>query len=323
MSAAPPLVPFPLMFVVSFMAFCIGPAWAQDYPHKPVRIVTSAPGGGTDFTARLIASGLSERLRQPVIVENRSGAVMSGQTVARAIPDGYTLLLPGSSFWLGPLLQKMPYDPVKEFAPITITHSQPVVLVVHPSLPVKSVKDLIEYAKARPGELNYGSTAVGSSGHLAAALFSSMAGIEMVHVPFKGGGGLANAMLGGQVQLTLATSASVVPHVKSGRLRGLGVASAQPTRLVPGLPTIAASGVPGFEASQRAGMFAPAGTPAAIINRLNREVVQFLNRADVKEKFFDAGIESVGSSPQELAAGMKSEMVRMGKVIKDAGIRAQ
>ncbi len=306
---------------LAVLALISGIGQAQDYPHKPVRIITSAPGGGTDFAARIIASGLTEALRQPVIVENRSGAVMSGQTVAKAYPDGYTLLLPGSSFWLGPLLQKMPYDPVREFSPITITHSQPVVLVVHPSLPVKSVREFIDYAKARPGELNYGSTSVGSSGHLAAALFSSMAGIKMVHVPFKGGGGLQTALLGGQVQLTLATSASVVPHIKSGKLRGLGVASQQPTPLVPGLPAIAASGVPGFEASQRAGMFAPAKTPPAIIARLNQDVAALLHRPDIREKFFDVGVETVGSPPQDLAMVVKSEMERMGRVIKENGIR--
>ena len=309
------------VFIAGLMAACSGLTGAQDYPHKTVRIVTSAPGGGTDFAARLVATGLTESLRQPVIVENRSGAVVSGQTVAKASPDGYTVLLPGSSFWLGPLLQKMPYDPITDFEPITITHSQPVVLVVHPTLPVKSVREFIEYARARPGELNYGSTAVGSSSHLAAALFSSMTDIKMIHVPFKGGGGLSTAMLGGQVQLTLATSASVVPHIKSGKLRGLGVASAQTSALVPGIPTIASAGVSGFDASQRAGMFAPARTPPAVVNRLNRDVIQYLNRADVKEKFFDAGVEVVGSTPQELARTVKGEMERMGKVIRDAGIR--
>lgn len=299
------------------------PGAAGDYPNKSIRIVTSAPGGGTDFAARIIALGLSDSLRQTVIIENRSGAVMSGQTVAKAPPDGYTLLLPGSSFWLAPLLQKMPYDPIREFAPIAISHTQPVVMVLHPSVPAKSVKELIDYARSKPGELNYGSTAVGSTGHLATALFSSMTGVKMTHVPFKGGGGLVTGMLSGQVHLALSTAGAMVPHMKSGKLRGLGVASLQPTVLLPGLPTIASQGVPGFEASQRAGVFAPARTPPPVVALLNKEIAAYLNRPDIKQKFIDIGIESVGSTPQELAAAMKSEMARMGKVIKENNIRAE
>jgi tripartite-type tricarboxylate transporter receptor subunit TctC len=241
--------------------------------------------------------------------------------VSKAPPDGYTLLIDAASFWIGPLLQETPYDPVKDFAPVTLTDSAPNVLVVNPSLPVKSVKELIALAKARPGELNYGSSSTGSTPHLAAELFNMMAGVKIVRVPFKGSGPAVISLLGGQVQLMFATAGSVAPHVKSGRLRALAVASLQPSALAPGLPTIAASGVPGYEAVAFEGMFAPAKTPVAIIDRLNQEIVRVLNRAEVKERFFNAGVETVGSTPEEFAAAIKSNVAKWGKLIKDAGIR--
>ena len=241
--------------------------------------------------------------------------------MSKAPPDGYTLLIDAASFWIGPLLQETPYDPVKDFAPVTLTDSAPNVLVVNPSLPVKSVKELIALAKARPGELNYGSSSTGSTPHLAAELFNMMAGVKIVRVPFKGSGPAVISLLGGQVQLMFATAGSVAPHVKSGRLRALAVASLQPSALAPGLPTIAASGVPGYEAVAFEGMFAPAKTPVAIIDRLNQEIVRVLNRAEVKERFFNAGVETVGSTPEEFAAAIKSNVAKWGKLIKDAGIR--
>jgi tripartite-type tricarboxylate transporter receptor subunit TctC len=294
----------------------------QAYPNKPVRIVATEPGGNGDFIARLIAQGISGVLGQPVIVENRAGMI-GGETVAKAPPDGYTLICNGGGLWLAPFVRdKVPYDPVRDFSPITLTHRAPVLIVVHPSLPVKSIKELIALAKASPGVLDFSVGSIGSSPHLAAELFKSMANIDMVRIPYKGGGAAAIiALISGEVHLSFASAASVAPHVKSGRLRALAVTSAEPSALAPGLPTVAASGLPGYELEVTTGLFAPAKTPEVIINRLNQEIVRFLNTAAAKEKSLSAGAEAAGTSPEEFAAYIKAEMTRMGKVIKDAGIR--
>ena len=298
-------------------------AIGQDYPDRPVRIVTTAPGGGSDLAARLVAQGISAPLGQQVIVDNRAGGVIPGQIVSQAPPDGYTLLVYSGTLWIEPLLQKVPYDPVRDFSPIALLTSAPNLVVVHPSLPIKSIKELIALAKARPGELDYGSSASGSSTHVAAELFKSMAGVKIVRVFYKSAGQAYNDLVGGHVQLMFAVVGSVAPHVKAGRLRALAVTTAQPTALVPGMPTVAASGVPDYESKSIIAMFGPAKMPSPIISRLNQETVRVLNRADVREKFFNLGVEAVGSSPDELATTMKSEMARLGKVIKEAGIQSQ
>ena len=309
------------MVSVGVVLLGTGAVSGQDYPNKPIRIVSAAGGGATDVAARLIAQGLSGPLGEPVIIDNRPSNLV-GEVVAKSPPDGYTLLFIGSAFAIGPLLQKTPYDPVKDFAPISLTSSSPNLLVVHPSLPVKSVKELIALAKARPGELNYGSGPAGSSPHLDAELFKSMAGVNIVRIPYKGGAPALNALMGGEVQLMISPAGSVSAHLKSGRVRALAVTSAQPSALLPGLPTVAAS-LPRYESGSTHGIYAPAGTPEAIINRLNQEIVRLLNRADTKEKFLNAGIEVIGSSPEQFAASMKSEIAKWGKVIKDAGIKAE
>ena len=307
------------MFSAGLMALATGAANSQDYPNKLVRIVTSGVGGSNDFAARLIAPGLTTSLGQPVIVDNRGGGVIPGQIVSNSPPDGYTLLLYGAPIWIGPLLQKTPYD-IKDFAPISLTNRAPNVLVVHPALPVKSVKDLIALAKAKPGALNFSTGGTGASGHLAAELFNAMTGVKMVRVAYKSDTQERPDLLSGQVQLSFPNAANVTNHIKSGRLRGVAVTSAQPSPLVPGLPTIAASGVPGYQSVALSAVFAPAGTPAPIINRLNQEIVRILQRPDVKEKYLNNGIEAASSSPQELAATLASEIAKWGKVIKDAGI---
>ncbi len=313
------------MFSVGMMILGADVLTGQDYPSKPVRIVASEAGGAGDFAARLIAQGLTYSLGQQVIIENRGGSgVIPAEVVAKSAPDGYTLLFFASSLWLLPFIQdNVPYDPVRDFSPITLAIRSPNLIVVHPSLPVKSVKELIALAKAKPGELNYASGLTGSSSHLAAELFSSMAGVNIVRIPYKGIGPALTALIGGQVQLSFANASAVTPHIKSGKLRALAVTSPQPSVLFPGLPTVAASGLPGYESASIFGMFAPAKTPATLINRLNQETVRVLNRADMKERFFNVGVETVGSSPEDFAATMKSEMTRMGKVIKHAGIRAE
>ena len=310
------------MSLAGVMVIGAGVVSGQDYPNKPIRIIASAPGGGTDFTSRQIAQGISGILGQPIIVDNRSTGILAAEAVAKAPPDGYTLNVSGSTLWILPLLHKMPYDVTRDFSPISLLVKEIYVVAVHPSLPVKTVKELIALAKAKPGILNYSSGSIGGSGHLAVELFASMAGIKMVHIPYKGTALAVSALISGEVQLLLNDAGTMMPHVKPGKLRALAVASAEPSALTPGLPTVAASGVPGYEWAGVSVILAPAKTPGAIINRLNQEIVRVFNTADVKERFFNAGQEVVGSSPEELAAVIKSDMAKLGKLIKDAGIKA-
>jgi tripartite-type tricarboxylate transporter receptor subunit TctC len=291
----------------------------QDFPNKPVRLVTSTVGSGGDFTSRVIAPGMSGLLGHQVIVDNRGAGVIPPEFVSKAPPDGYTLLVIGGSVWIGPLLRKVPYDVVRDFAPISQVSRDVNVVAVHPSLPVKSVKELIALAKAKPGELNFSTGSTGSTTHLAAELFKSMAGINIVRIPYPGSEVIP--LIIGEVQLTIVDAGKILPHAKAGKLRALAVTSSEPTALAPGLPTVAATGLPGYEAIGATGMWAPIKTPAPIINRLNQELVRFLNTAEAKERFLSSGAEAVGSSPDEFGAKIKSEIIKTAKVIKDAGIK--
>jgi tripartite-type tricarboxylate transporter receptor subunit TctC len=240
----------------------------------------------------------------------------------RAPRDGHTLLAVGSSHWLLPYLRdKAPFDPVKDYAPITLAVSSPNLIVIPSSVAAANVKELIALAKAKPGALNYASGSTGSSNHLAAELFKSMAGVNVVRIAYKGSSPALTDLLGGRVQMMFANAASVMPHVKADKLKALAVTSAQPSELVPGLPTVAASGLPGYEAVTIIGIFALADTPSAVIGRLNQEMVRVLQRSDIKEKFFGAGVETIGSTPMQLEVAMKAEMLMLGKLIKEAGIR--
>jgi len=297
-------------------------ASGQNYPNKPVRIVTSDAGSGSDFAARLVAQEVTDSLAQPVVVDNRSSNIVGG-VAARALPDGYTLLVEGVSLWISPLLQKMPYDPVKDFAPITALSATPWCLVVHPSVQAKSVKDLIDLAKAKPGEINYASAGIGGGAHLAGELFRSMTGLNIVHIPFKGSGAAAIGLIGGQVQMMFANPPAVTPHIKTGKLRALAVTSAQPSALFPGLPTVMSSGLPGYEVTVALALFAPARTSDAIINRLNQEVVRVIRKPDVKEKFSSIGVETASGSPADLAALIKADLTKWTKVIKESGIKVE
>lgn len=305
------------------LALAAGPVVGQSYPNKAVRIVTSGVGGSGDFTSRLVAQGLSAVLGQQVIVENRAAGGASGVIVAGAPPDGYTLLLNGGSLWIGTLIEKTPYDVVKDFAPISLINRQPNVLVVNASVPAKSVQELIALAKAQPGKLNYSTGALGSASHLSAELFKYMAKVNIVRISYKSAGLRVTALLSNEVQMEFSSPNSGAQHIKSGKLRALAVTTAQPSALVPGVPTVAASGLPGYESAGLYGFFAPATTPAAIIDRLSRETAAVVRKEDVREKFFSASMEAVGSSPKELADTIKSEMSRLGKVIKEAGIKAE
>jgi tripartite-type tricarboxylate transporter receptor subunit TctC len=297
-----------------------GAVFAQDYPAKPIRMVVTGVGSGGDFAARMIALGVSPALGQQIIVDNRGSGNLPAEIVSKSPPDGYTLCLSAAPLWITPFLRKTPYDPVTDFAPVTLVVTAPNILVVHPSLPVHSVKALIALIRARPGALNYATSGIGGSGFLAAELFKSMARADMVRVNYKSGGLALTELMSGEVQLFFANAGAVAPHMKSGRLRALAVTSSEPSPLLPGLPTVAAGGLPGYELVSVQGIFAPARTPEVVVARLNREIVPFLRRADVKEKFFAAGMEPLGSPPEALAATVKSEMSRLGKVIKGAGI---
>jgi tripartite-type tricarboxylate transporter receptor subunit TctC len=255
-----------------------------------------------------------------VIVDNRT-SLLSAEVVGKAAPDGYTVLFTGQSFWIVALLQNVPYD-LRDFSPVAIATSAPNALATHPSLPAKSVKDLIALAKARRGEINYGATGPGSAPTLAMELFKSMAGVDIMRINYKGIAEATAATVAGEVQVMFPAAALVAPHAVSGKLRVLAVTSAQPMALLPGTPTVAASGLPGYVVVSVDGILAPARTPVAIINRLNQEIVRHLNTADAKKRFLDTGAEVVASTPEEFAATLKAETATWSKVIKDAGIRA-
>ena len=306
-----------LMFLVAAAAL------AQGYPNRTIRIVTPPAGAGNDFVARVIAQGTTGYLGQQVVVDNRPASIV-GELVAKSPPDGYTLMAIGSVLWLTPFLQdSVGYDPVKDFAPISLTARSVNVLVVHPSVPARSVKELLALARARPGQLNFATGATGSSNHLAAELFKSMARVDIVRIAYKGSGPALNDMIAGQVHLMFPTSVAAMPHVQTGRLRALGVTTLEPSPLAPGLVPVAQSGLPGYESVVIYALFAPARTPADVIKRLHAALVQYRDAGGGGDKFTGAGIEVVASSPAELAAVMKSEMTRLGKLVKEAQIRAQ
>jgi tripartite-type tricarboxylate transporter receptor subunit TctC len=310
-----------IAFTLALSLTASGAACAQSYPTKSIRIVTSAPGGANDLTTRIIAQGIAPLLGQPVVVDNR-GSVLTGEIVAKAPPDGYTILAQATSFTMGPLLGDAPYDIIRDFAPISLATKAPNILTVHPSVQVSTVAELITLAKAKPGALNFATGNTGSSAHLAGELFKAMSGVNIVRIPYKGDGPAIIGLLGGQTQLMFVTAGSVIPHVKSGKLKAIAVTSLQRSAVVPELPSISESGLNGYESSSAVVLFAPAKTPANVINRLNQDIVRFLNQPDTKQKFLAEGAADViASSPRELAAWLKFEMSRWGKVIKDAGIR--
>ncbi len=291
------------------------PAGAQNYPVKAIRIVTSPAGGGNDFPARLIARALTGPLGQQIVVDNRA-TILIADIVRQAPPDGYTLLVTGSAHWIGPLIDKVTYDPFRDFATITLIDRAPSVLVVHPSMPLKSVKQLIALAKARPGEMNFSVGGPGTSNHLGAILFNHMAGVNIVTVPYKGTAPALTAVMSGEVHAMFGSAGSVAPHMAAGRLRALAVGSAQPSQLAPGVPTVAQAGLPGFLSEALHALFAPAGTPAPVVALLNREVGNYLRSPEAQAIFLKAGIEPSPGTPEEFTAIMRSEVKRIGAVLK-------
>ena len=319
-------IPCSLLIVVATLFATTIPAWAQQYPARPIRlIVPFPPGGGTDTMARVVAPKLSEFLGQQVVAENRGGAggTIGSEMVAKSKPDGYTLMLATISNAIGAsLYTRLNYDLVRDFATITQLATTPHILVVHPSVPVKSVKEFTALAKAKPGDLAYSSSGAGSAAHLAGELFNSLTGVKTTHVPYKGGGPSMIALVGGEVSLAFATMPSAIGYVRSGRLRGLAVTTDKRSPSTPELPTIAESGVAGYEAGSWYGLSAPAGTSKEIVNRLHAETIKVLALPDVKERLFNAGFEIVTSTPEQFAAFTRTEIQKWGKIVKSAGLKA-
>jgi tripartite-type tricarboxylate transporter receptor subunit TctC len=299
----------------------------QTYPTRPIHIVVpSSPGAGvTDIMARLVGQHLSARIGQQIVIDNRPGAsgILGSEVVSRAAPDGYTLLVANVSLVVNPFLYpKMPYDPLKDFVPVTMINSAPLLLVVHPSIPAKSVTELIAFAMSHPGQLNYGSGGLGSTPYLAAELFKSLAGIDVVHVPYKGGAPALSDLVGGQLTFMIENMPGTMPYAKAGNLRALAITSPQRTELAPELPTMAEAGVPGYEISGWNGLFAAKGTPPDIVARLHSEVTKILRTPEVRQELATLGAEPVGDTPDEFAAFLRADAARWGKIIQEKGIRS-
>jgi len=316
------------ILVGSFLASAMSAAFAQpSYPTRPIRIIVpTSPPGGADVVARSIAPGLSERLGQQVIVDNRAGAstMMGGELAAKAPPDGYTLVMGISTLAINPSTFKhVPYDALRDFVPITHAAIQPLLLVVHPSIPVKTVKELVALAKARPGDVIYSSPGFGTNPQMGMELFLFMSGTRMLHVPYRGGGESIIAVVSGHVAVTVASMLGTMPQVRSGRLRALGVTSAKRVPAVPDIPTIAEAGVPGYESLQWYGLLAPAGTTKEIVARLNKEAVAVLRIPEILARLAADGAEVVASTPEEFGAYIRAETEKWAKVTKAAGIKPE
>ncbi len=308
-------------------ALAAGASAAQNYPTKPVRMIVGfPPGGGTDVMARLITPKMIEAWGQQVVIDNRAGAtgIIGTDLVAKAVPDGYTLLMGhvATNAIAASLFAKLPFDPARDFAPITRVSSVPHLIVVHPSLDVHTVKDLIALAKAKPGQIAFPSAGNGSTPHLAGEIFKTMAGVNLIHVPYKGSGQSVQDLLGGQVQLAFDTTPTVIQYVKAGRLRPIAVSTLKRLASLPEVPTVAESGVPGYEVTTWYGMFAPAGTPPAIVRKVFMEVARIVRLPDIKERLDGMGTEeTTNASPEEFAAMVRADIAKYAKVIKAAGLR--
>jgi len=318
-----------LRMVIAAVVFGLLPAEAmsQQFPVRPIRLVVGfAPGGSTDLIARMMAQRMSESFGQSVVIDNRpsGGGIIAAQLVAKSLPDGYTLIMGTSStFGVNPsLYRNLSYDAIKDFSPIIFVSLAPNVLVVPQSLAVNSVQDLVNMAKAKPGQLNFASSGSGGAAHVAGELFKIVANINIVHVPYKGAGQSLTGLLSGQVQMSFTTIVASLPHIKSGKLKGLAVTSANRMRAVPELPTMAEAKFPEVNATSWNGMLAPAGTPRAVIARLNTEMSRILGGADLRDQLVRQGGEAVGGTPEEFGAFIRNEVEKWGKVIRAAGLSA-
>ncbi len=309
--------------VLVLAASLIGTASAQSFPAKPMRIFTVEAGGALDITVRSMAQVMAPALGQPIVIENRPSQTHPQEAVLKGTPDGHVLLYWANPLWITPFLRNVNYDPVRDFAPITLAAKAPSAVVVPASLSARTVGEFVQMAKAAPGTLNFASTTAGSTPHLAAVLFATQAGIDLTQITYKGTVQGVNDLMAARVHIMFPSIAAVISNVRAGKLRALAVTSTEASGLLPGVPTVAASGYPDYEAVSSHALFAPAGTPTAVIQKIHQEAVHALQRADVKDKLFQIGVDVAGSSPEQLAATMKSEMARMGKLIRDKGIRAE
>jgi tripartite-type tricarboxylate transporter receptor subunit TctC len=316
-----------LYFVLAWIPAYAGMTFAQPYPSKPIRIVVPYPPGGfNDTLGRTLAAKFTESWGQPAIVENKPGAntLIGSDFVAKSAPDGYTLLIVAFPFAVTPsLIRNMPYDTVKDFAPVILAAQSPNILVVNPELPVKSVGDLIALAKAKPDGLSYASTGNGSSNHISMELFKSLAGVKLVHIPYKGSAPAVTDLLGGQVQVMFDNAPNVMPQVKAGRLRALAQSGLTRSSIAPELPTVVEAGVPGYEVMVWFGLVAPAGTPREVIAKLNAEVLKILALPDVRERFLAQGVEPMGSTPEQFGEHIRAQMAKWGRVVAEAGVKAE
>ena len=312
-------------FIVAGVLAAASPVAAQVYPTKQIELVVPfVAGGTTDNIARMIAQRFTESWGQTVIVSSRPGGASTIGTaaVAKAPPDGHTLLITTLAFSVNPALQKLPYDPIKDFAPITELASLPLVLVVHPSVPVTNLKEFVAYTKASPTGLDFASSGAGTSTHLAAEMFKSMAGSNLVHVPFKGNAEVMNALLGGHIKIYFSLVPTVLQHIKAGALRALAVTTEKRLPYLPDVPTIAESGFPSYEMNSWQAAFAPAGTPEDVVTKINGEIVRMLKTPEVRERMAREGADPVGSTPEEFAKRLASEIAKWSKVVKDTGMTA-
>ena len=318
---------FIVVFCAAF-ATLVSAAPARDvpakFPHKPIRLIASGAGGAGDFAGRLIAAELTQRLGQQIVIDNRPGGVTPGEILVKAQPDGYTLMMVGFVVWLSPFMRDhVSFDPVRDFTPVSLAISSPNVLVVHPSLRVKTVPELIALARQKPGALNYAVSGMGNSNHLAGEMFKAMTGVNIAAVYYRGASLALTDVVGGRVEMIFATANSSRPHVTAGRLVALGVTSAQPSPVAPGLPTVASAGLPGYESAATIGILARAGTPAAVVTLLHREIARYLHSPEAKDRLLKAGIEAVGNTPAEFATIIREDIRVKGKIICDAGMRME
>ncbi|MDH4149490.1 MAG: tripartite tricarboxylate transporter substrate binding protein [Betaproteobacteria bacterium] len=316
-------LPFARGALAAILLCAVATSSAQSYPAGPLRIVVPFPaGGGVDTAGRLLGQKLSEAIGKPVVIDNRAGAngMIGSEMVAKSPKDGYTLLVNGANFVTTPSLYKnVTYDPIKDFEPISLLAHAPNILVVHPSLPVKSVRELIAFAKARPGQLNYASSASGSTPHLAAELFNTLTGTRMVHVPYRGTGPAITAIISGEITVMFMPALAAIPYIENGRLRALGVTTTERLPAMPALPTVAEAGLKGYQSSQWYGVLAPAGTPADILDFLNGHAAKIMQSAEMKERMKNSGSVAVGSTRDAFARHLQSEFTKWAKIIKASG----
>lgn len=315
-----------MTLIVALVLASTAGVFAQDYPNRPIRfIVPFAPGGGSDMVARVVAQRMTETLGQQVVVDNRAGAGgrIGAEMAVRAAPDGYTLIMVSPSYAISPSLYKVPYDAVNDISAIALVDTSPYIVVVHPAVPAKNINELIALAKAKPGTLNFGSSGTGAILHLATELFKMMAGVNMVHIPYKGTGPALTDLLGGQIQMLLGSSVAVMPHIKGGKLRALAVTERKRMAALPDLPTVAESGIPGYDVTLWHGVLGPKGLPKQLVTRWNKEINRIIQTQEMKDRFANEGLEPAPGTPENFAEVLKRDVERWKQVVREANVKAE